>query len=52
MENGMGAAVSDFLLPLLRAGNGVPVSALVMTRQLALDFSAGGMEYFNTTGGM
>ena len=33
------------------AGNGYPVTALIMTRKLALAFSEGGMEYFNTFGG-
>ena len=37
--------------PSTRSGNGFPVSALVMTRQLGLDFAKGGMEYFNTFGG-
>ena len=33
------------------AGNGFPVSALIVTRQLGQEFAKGGMEYFNTFGG-
>ena len=33
------------------SGNGYPVSAVAVSKELASAFSSGGMEYFNTYGG-
>ena len=43
--------VPDIVILGKSIGNGFPLSAVVLRRELAEKFSSGGMEYFNTFGG-